>query len=154
MTLLKQKLAEKIPQWQKEALNLVKSSGDKKISDVTVSQAYGGMRGVRGFVCDTSSVSADKGLIIRDHPLLEITHLLPEEVFYLLITGELPSADELADLQKQYAQQATVPGYIWDVMKNMPADSHPMTMFSTGIMVMQRESVFRRKYDEGVSREA
>ena len=85
MTLLKQKLAEKIPQWQKEALNLVKSSGDKKISDVTVSQAYGGMRGVRGFVCDTSSVSADKGLIIRDHPLLEITHLLPEEVFYLLI---------------------------------------------------------------------
>ena len=50
MTLLKQKLAEKIPQWQNEALNLVKSSGDKKISNVTVSQAYGGMRGVRGFV--------------------------------------------------------------------------------------------------------
>ena len=154
MTLLKQKLAEKIPQWKNEALNLVKSSGDKKISNVTVSQAYGGMRGVRGFVCDTSSVSADKGLIIRDHPLLEITHLLPEEVFYLLITGELPGADELADLQKQYTQQATVPDYVWDVMKNMPADSHPMTMFSTGIMVMQRESVFRRKYDEGVSREA
>ena len=80
MTLLKQKLADKISQWRDEALDLVKNSGDKKISDVTVAQAYGGMRGVRGFVCDTSSVSAEKGLIIRGHPLLDITHLSDKEV--------------------------------------------------------------------------
>ncbi|MDP7126421.1 MAG: citrate (Si)-synthase, partial [Candidatus Marinimicrobia bacterium] len=153
MTLLKQKLADKISQWRDEALDLVKNTGDKKISDVTVAQAYGGMRGVRGFVCDTSSVSAEKGLIIRGHPLLEITHLLPEEIFFLLITGDLPTAEELADLKSQYSSQAVVPGYVWDVMKKMPEDSHPMAMFNTGIMVMQCESVFRRKYDAGVPRE-
>ena len=111
------------------------------------------MRGVRGFVCDTSSVSAETGLIIRGYPLLEITHLLPEEVFFLLITGDLPTAEELADLKSQYSSQAVVPSYVWDVMKKMPEDSHPMAMFNTGIMVMQRESVFRRKYDAGVPRE-
>ena len=37
--------------------------GDKKISDVTVAQAYSGLRGIKAFVCDTSSVSAEKGLI-------------------------------------------------------------------------------------------
>ena len=153
MTLLKQKLTDKISQWRDEALDLVKNTGDKKISDVTVAQAYGGMRGVRGFVCDTSSVSAEKGLIIRGHPLLEITHLLPEEIFFLLITGDLPTVEELADLKSQYSSQAVVPGYVWDVMKKMPDDSHPMAMFNTGIMVMQRESVFRRKYDAGVPRE-
>jgi citrate synthase len=153
MKLLKQKLMEKIPQWQDEAQNLLRNSGDKKISDVTVSQAYGGMRGVKVFVCDTSSVSAETGLIIRDHPLLDITHILPEEVFYLLITGELPRKDELTDLQNQFSEKSAVPDYIWDVMYKMPADSHPMSMFNTAIMVMQRDSVFRRKYDEGVAKD-
>ena len=112
MRLLKEKLTEKIPQWKKEAYELIKSSGDTKISDVTLSQAYGGMRGVRAFVCDTSSVSADTGLIIRNHPLLEITHLLPEEVFILLLTGDLPTETEVADLQEQYKEHAHIPEYV------------------------------------------
>lgn len=153
MSLLKQKLLAKIPQWREEAVAIIKSSGTAKISNVTVSQAYGGMRGIKAFVCDTSSVSPETGLIIRGYPLLEITHLLPEEIFFLLITGDLPNDDELSELQHTYAKQAHVPGYVWNVMKNMPEDSHPMAMFNTGIMVMQRESIFRRKYDEGVSKD-
>lgn len=150
MSLLKLKLEEKIPQWKEEASNLIKSKGTSKISDVTLSQTYGGMRGIRAFVCDTSSVSADTGLIIRDHPLLEITHLLPEEVFILLLSGDLPTETEVADLQEQYKKYAHVPKYVWDVLKSMPEDSHPMAMFNTGILAMQRESVFAKKYAEGM----
>ena len=67
-----------------------------------MAQAYSGLRGIKAFVCDTSSVSAEKGLIIRGIPLLEITHILPEEVFYLLLCGKLPNKLELEDLQKDF----------------------------------------------------
>ena len=32
----------------------------------------------------------------------------------------------------------------------MPNDAHPMTMFNTGILAMQGESIFRKRYDEGM----
>ena len=90
MSKLKEVLKSQIPKARSEIRDLINKNGNKKISDVTISQAFSGMRGVKAFVCDTSSVSADKGLVIRGMPLLDITHILPEEVFFLLLTGRLP----------------------------------------------------------------
>ena len=95
MNLLKNELTKQIPVIQKDIKKLISEKGNEKISEVTVAQAYSGLRGIKAFVCDTSSVSADKGLIIRGIPLLEMTHILPEEVFYLLLTGKLPNDSEL-----------------------------------------------------------
>lgn len=153
MSLLIKKLCDKIPDWRYEAKQINDEKGDSVISNVTVQQAYGGMRGVKGLVCDTSAVSADKGLIIRGIPLLEITHILPEEVFFLLLTGEIPDEKELKDLQSQLTEHAEVPTYVWDVLKAMPEDSHPMVMFNTAILVMEKESVFHKKYDEGLQKQ-
>jgi len=150
MSLLKQELRKQIPKVQNEIEQLIIDKGDKKISDVTVAQAYSGLRGIKAFVCDTSSVSADKGLIIRGIPLLEITHILPEEVFFLLLTGRLPNKDELTDLKKDFSSHLEVPDYVWRVLSEMPDDTHPMTLFNTGILAMQNESVFRKKYDAGM----
>jgi citrate synthase len=108
------------------------------------------MRGVKGLVCDTSEVPPDKGLIIRGIELKEITERLPEEILWLLLTGELPNQAELADLQKELTERSAVPQYVWNVIDNMPADSHPMAMFNTAILVMQKESVFAKRYDEGM----
>ena len=91
MNLLKEELKNQIPKIQADIKKVLDEKGEKTISEVTVSQAYSGMRGIKAFVCDTSSVSAEKGLIIRGVPLLDITHILPEEVFFLLLTGRLPS---------------------------------------------------------------
>jgi citrate synthase len=153
MSLLQEKLAKLYPALRDEIKNLVKEHGDKVISEVTIAQAYGGMRGVKGLVCDTSEVPPDKGLIIRGIELKNLTEKLPEEIFYLLLTGELPNAEELADLQRELKARAEVPGYIWDVLNAMPADSHPMTMFDTAILVMQRESVFAKRYNEGMKKD-
>ena len=65
MSLLKQELRIQIPSVQNEIKQLIVEKGDQKISDVTVAQAFSGLRGIKAFVCDTSSVSAEKGLIIR-----------------------------------------------------------------------------------------
>ncbi len=150
MDLLKNELKRQIPETQDDIKKLIQEKGNQKISDVNVAQAFSGMRGVKAFVCDTSSVSAEKGLIIRGKPLLDIINILPEEVFFLLLTGRLPNKNELKDLQSDFCQDFMVPEYVWDILKAMPQDSHPMTMFNTAILSMQGESVFRKRYDEGM----
>ena len=150
MNLLKKELEKLIPETQQEIKDLINKKGDTQISTVSVSQAYSGLRGIKAFVCDTSSVSADNGLIIRGYPLLDIVNILPEEVFFLLLTGRLPKKEELVDLQNQYSKHSKVPSYVWSVLEKMPEESHPMTMFSLGILAMQNDSIFRKKYDEGM----
>ena len=107
------------------------------------------MRGVKGLICETSAVSADKGLIIRGRPLLDITHILPEEVFYLLLTGDLPNQTAKEDIQNQLRAHQNVPEYVWGVLSSLPDNSHPMTMLSIAIQSMQVDSKFVKKYDEG-----
>ncbi len=153
MEVIKIKLKEKIPIWKEEIKNLVKDYGDKVISEVTVSQAYGGMRGVKALICDTSEVPPDKGLIIREIPIAQLKDKLPEEVLYLLIIGELPDKDATENVKKDLKKRAKVPQYVWDVLKALPKDSHPMVMFSLAILALERESLFRKKYTEGMKKE-
>jgi len=147
MPKLHDKMLELIPSWRQEVSSLAKANGDKVVSEVNITQVIGGMRGVKGMLCDTSVVEPDTGLVIRNIPIGKLAGKLPEEIFYLLATGELPDAAALADLQADLRARAEVPGYVWSVLKALPADSHPMTMYSAAILVMERESVFRKKYD-------
>jgi citrate synthase len=153
MATLKEKLAQIIPGLREEVKALVKEHGAKVISEVTVEQLYGGQRGVKCQVCDTSEVPPDKGLIIREKPIGELRDKLPEEIFYFLCTGELPDAAALKDLQTDLESRQEVPAYVWDVLKAMPKDSHPMVMLNTAILIMEKESVFRQKYNEGIKKD-
>lgn len=153
MGTLKEKLNQTIPRLQEEVRQLVKEYGKSVISEVTVEQAYGGMRGVKALVCDTSSVDLHEGLFIRGHHISTLTNKLPEEILYLLLTGEFPDANALQDLTTDLQKRARVPDYVWDVLRAMPPDSHPMTMFSTAILLMEKESLFKRRYNEGLRKE-
>ncbi|NUM71891.1 MAG: citrate (Si)-synthase, partial [Ignavibacteriaceae bacterium] len=146
------KMEGKIDQWRSELSQLLKEHGEKVVSQVTLSQVYGGMRGVTSLSCDTSEVPKEKGLIIRGIPLADLTEKLPIEIFFLLLTGELPTPDELKDFSMSLKIRKFVPHYVWDVLKSMPKDSHPMTMLSMALLVMQRESHFARRYAQGVSK--
>lgn len=152
MAKLQTRMAQLIPEWRQEIRTLVQTHGDTKISDVTVAQAYGGMRGVKGMVCDTSEVPPDVGLLIRGTPIAELADRTPEDVFYLLCTGEMPSSRDTKALQQDLAERARVPAYVWRVLEAMPKDSHPMCMFDTAILAMERESKFRDAYYEGMNK--
>ena len=149
---LKEKLADMIPKLREERQSLLKGHGDVEISKVTIAQAIGGMRGVKGMVCDTSVVEPDKGLIIRGNPIMKLMDRLPEEIFWLLITGELPSADELKLFQSELKAHGEVPKYVWKVLKAMPKTSHPMAMLDTAVLAMENESAFRARYAEGMAK--
>src|SRR5574341_973827 len=147
---LKEKIRSIVPNLIADAHDVVAQHGDKKISDVTIKQAYGGMRGVKVQVCDTSVVNDDTGLIIRGRPVLSLKDRLPEEIFWLLVTGEMPTPEEVKGFQKQLNQAKEVPAYIWKLLKAVPKNSHPMTMLNAAILAMGNESVFRRRYEEGM----
>lgn len=153
MATLQEIFAAQIPEIRKEIKGITKEFGTQKISEVNIAQAYGGMRGVKGMICDTSVVEPDSGLIIRGIPLLELQDLWPEEIFFLLLTGQKPDAHGKLALQLDLAARSTVPDYVWDVLDAMPPDSHPMAMLNTAILVMERESVFRKMYDKGMKKE-
>lgn len=153
MATLHEALEKLIPQWRDDISAFVKEHGEDTVGKVTLSQVYGGMRGIRALVCDTSSVEPDMGLIIRGIPVKQLTDRLPEEVFWLLLTGSLPDEHSLQSLQSELRKRAQVPDYVWKVLEAMPRDSHPMCMLDTAILAMERESVFRKKYDEGMTKD-
>jgi len=150
---LKATLAKKIPVWRDEIKSLAKANAEKVISQVTVGALFGGMRGVNGLICDTSLVPPDKGLIIRGKPVAELTKNLPEEVLFLLMTGEMPDQDALEDLKKDLKKRGAVPDYVWKTLEALPKDSHPMAMFNLAILALERESLYRKKYTEGMKKD-
>ena len=149
---LKESLSKKIPDWRYNYRQLLDEKGDNVTSTVTIEKAYSGMKGVKGMVCDTSSVTADAGLHVRGKHILDLVHLKPEEILYLLLIGDEPDAENLLDLQKELKEKSAVPDYVWDVLDSMPKDSHPMAMFNTAILSMQKESKFAKAYDLVVSK--
>lgn len=67
---------------------------------------YGGMRGIKGLVCETSVLDADEGIRFRGYSIPECQKLLPkapggleplpEGIFWLLITGDIPTEAQVS----------------------------------------------------------
>jgi citrate synthase len=153
MPSLKEALGAIIPGMQAEIKDLVKNHGDFVVSEVTIKQVYGGMRGVKGLVCDTSMVDPIDGLIIRGVPLAQLTERYAEEIFYMLCTGSLPEGDEVEALRADFAKRAHIPQFVEDVLRALPKTAHPMAMFITAITALEEQSYFRKRYDEGMTRD-
>lgn len=152
MATIQETMAKLVPQWREDIGAFVKEHGDVEVSKVTVAQIYGGMRGVRGLICDTSAVEPDRGLVIRGKHVSELTGRIPEEILWFLLTGSMPDDASLKGLQDELKKRGKVPSYVWDVLHAMPKDSHPMCMLNTAILCMEKESVFRKRYDEGMTK--
>ncbi len=153
MAALQDKLASSIPAIRKELQSLVKQSGSAKLADVTVEQACMGLRSVPSMLCDTSEVDPNRGLLIRGRPISELTNKLPEEIFYYLLTGELPDEDALKSLQADFRKRAEVPEHVWTVINAVAEEAHPMRTLSIATLSLGTESVFRRRYTEGMKKE-
>ncbi len=162
MKTLKEKLFEKIEAWRPRTIKLLKEYGDKKIDDITVAQIIGGMRGVKCLISDISSLDPNEGIRFRGYTISEILEKLPrpenaeipcvEAHFYLLLTGEFPTSDNIKQVRGELKKRSKLPTYVYDVINAMPKESHPMAMFSAAILSMQKESVFARKYLEGIKK--
>jgi len=159
---LKETLKAKIEGWRPRTTKLVKEYGETKVGEVTISQLIGGMRGIKCLTTDISYLDPMEGIRFRGYTIPETLEKLPkvpgtempyvEGHFWLLLTGEVPNEKEVAEVAAEFKKRSLIPQYVIDVLRAMPRDTHPMTMFSAAILAMQRESVFVRKYNEGISK--
>ena len=68
------------------------------------------------------------------------------------MTAEVPTMEQTLEVVEEFKQKRQLPEYVIDVLRALPRDTHPMTMYSAGILAMQRESKFVRRYNEGMSK--
>ena len=74
---LKEKLKAKIDPMRDRIVKLIKEHGSKVISEVTIQQALGGIRGVKCLVCDTSNLDPNSGIRFRGYTIPELREKLP-----------------------------------------------------------------------------
>ncbi len=162
MSRLKDKLFEKIEGWRPRIARLMNEYGEVVIDDVTISKAIGGMRDLKCLVTDISYLDPLEGIRYRGHTLPDLFAQLPkakdgemptvESAFYLLLTGDIPTQQEVAEVIDEFSKRRILPKYVYDVIDAFPSISHPMAMFSSAILTMHRESFFNKKYKAGINK--
>jgi citrate synthase len=160
---LKEKVEAKIPEWRERVKRLVKEYGDVKVDEVTIAQVYGGMRNIKSLVTDISYVDPTEGIRFRGYTIPEVIEKLPKPpgakmpyiggLYYLLLVGELPSQEEAEDVEREWKERGQVPDYVYDVLDPMPCDTHPIPLMSQAVLALQRESLFAKRWLEGMTRE-
>lgn len=158
---LKSTLRDLIPA-KRELLKQVKAHGDSSIGTVTVSSVIGGMRGLKSMLWEGSVLDADEG--IRFHGLTikdcqdvlpkgtNGTQMLPEAMFWLLLTGQVPSTSQVRALSRELAENSNVSDYVINLVKAFPADLHPMTKLATAVAALNYESKFAKAYADGLNK--
>ena len=145
-----------------EIKDLLKEHGNKKIGEVTLAQVYQGMRGITGLVTETSLLDAQEGIRFRGYTIPELqqklpkaengSEPLPEGLFHLMLLGELPSQDEVDHMTAVWQRRSHVPNHVFSTIDALPLHTHPMTMFVVGIMALQTESNFAKRYAAGLAK--
>ncbi|XP_053690079.1 probable citrate synthase 2, mitochondrial isoform X2 [Sabethes cyaneus] len=121
---------------------------------------YGGMRGIKGLVCETSVLDPEEGIRFRGLSIPECQKVLPkapggaeplpEGLFWLLITGDVPTQAQVDSLSREWANRAALPSHVVTMLNNMPTSLHPMSQLSCAVTALNQESKFAKAYSEGV----
>src|SRR5450432_1276539 len=162
MASIKERFKSKADTVAVEIKDLLKEHGEKKIGEVTLSQVYQGMRGITGLVSETSLLDAQDGIRFRGYSIPELreklpkaaggSEPLPEGLFYLMLVGELPTDEDTAHVTSVWQRRSHVPNHVFATIDALPVSTHPMTMFTVGIMALQTESNFAKEYAKGINK--
>ncbi len=158
MTRLKTRLLEKIQEHRPRTQKLTKEFADVVIDQVNIGQVIGGARDIHALVTDISYLDPQEGIRFRGKNIPETFAALPkaaggeyptvEAFWFFLLTGDIPTQAEADEVLADFQSRAKVPAYVFDVLRAMPKDSHPMAMLSTAVLAMQKESQFAAKYHD------
>ncbi len=147
---------------QAEIKKLVAQHGDMVLDKVTVAQAYQGMRGIPGLITETSLLDSNEGIRFRGFSIPELreklphaeggSEPLPEGLFYLMLTGDVPTQEDVEHVSAVWARRSHVPNHVFATIEALPASTHPMTQFCIAVLALQTESRFAKAYEEGISK--
>ena len=144
---LKARLQELIPEKQELITKIRKEQGDTVLGEVKANQVILGMRGIGGLLYETSKLDPIEGIRYRGHSLNEIMTdaptaiaggvASPEAVFWLLLTGEYPTEEQLKPFIKEMNERSQIPDSATELINSLPKEMHPMTQLSMGMLALQ-----------------
>lgn len=159
---LQEKLNGKIQQQRARIRNILTQYQDQKIGEVTVKNLFGGLRGNDLLVSDVSYVDPNDGLHFRGYTVNDILEKLPKAddsemplaggMYYLLLLGEMPTREDALMVEEDWRRVADLPYHVADMLRAMPKDTHPMTMFSQAILALQSRSEFTLHINNGLKK--
>lgn len=158
---LKTTLKDAIPA-KRELLKKVKSHASKTIGEVKVENTLGGMRGLKAMVWEGSVLDANEGIRFHGKTIEDCqnvlpkgtsgTEMLPEAMFWLLLTGQVPSTSQIRAFSRELAEKSTLPNFVEQMLDSFPTDLHPMTQFACAVSTLNHTSAFAKAYEKGVSK--
>ena len=161
--ILHEKMAAQLPAWRERVKTLVKEHGETVVDQVTISQVFGGMRDIKSMVTDVSFVDPATGIKFRGMAIPEVLAKLPKPrgakipyvggLYYLLITGEIPTRAQAEEVEKDWAARAVVPDYVFKMIRSMPKETHPMVLLSQAVLALESGSKFAKAYHDGVKKD-
>ena len=77
---------------------------------------------------------------------------LPEGLFWLLLTGEVPSEQQVRDLSAEWAARSDLPKFVEELIDRCPSDLHPMAQFSLAVTALEHGSEFAKAYAKGINK--
>lgn len=77
---------------------------------------------------------------------------LPEGLFWLLLTGEMPSVQQVRGLSAEWAARSDLPKFVEELIDRCPSDLHPMAQFSLAVTALEHESEFAKAYAKGINK--
>jgi citrate synthase len=80
------------------------------------------------------------------------TEMLPEAMFWLLLTGEVPSVSQTRVLSRELAEKSGIPKFVGKMLDDFPKDLHPMTQFACAVSALNYESKFAKAYEKGINK--
>merc|ERR1712141_96095 len=135
---LREKVVELIPQKQEEIKAFRSKHGETKIGEINVNMVYGGMRGMKAMVWETSVLDPEDGIRFQGKTIPECQDILPaaqeggeplpESLFWLLVTGEVPTDEEVKNLSADWASRGSLPNHVSDMLDRFPSHLHPMAI--------------------------
>ncbi|KAJ6793189.1 citrate synthase 4, mitochondrial-like [Iris pallida] len=159
---LRSQLKDLIPEQQERLKKLKSEHGKAQLGNITLDMVIGGMRGMIGLLWETSLLDPDEGIRFRGLSIPECQKVLPaastggeplpEGLLWLLLTGKVPSKDQVHALSKELQSRSSVPDHVYKAIDALPVTAHPMTQFTTGVMALQVQSEFQKAYDKGMSK--
>ena len=124
----------------------------------------------------------EEGIRFRGKTIPEIQQLLPkapggseplpEGLFWLLVTGEIPTYEQVSKLSQDWAARAAIPEFVEEILDRCPPTLHPMSQFSLAVtavrhsfvlsaashsdsrtlMQLNHNSAFAKAYADGISK--
>ncbi|TVT99111.1 hypothetical protein EJB05_55544 [Eragrostis curvula] len=170
---LRSQLQEMIPEQQDRLKKLKSEHGKVQLGNINVDMVLGGMRGMIGMLWETSLLDPEEGIRFRGLSIPECQKVLPtavkdgeplpEGLLWLLLTGKVPTKEQVDALSKDLLSRSKIPGTLLCLLATCvivgsclcgdrcsPFISTSYDTVTTGVMALQVDSEFQKAYEKGM----